>query len=95
LALIAITNLSFAQVKPVKPKYNYFIVLPEDTYIQLINIAHNYKDQQIYNQKLTNDQKVAITQSVDMYLFDISKNIKVDSALVADTIRTGFKSTKK
>ncbi len=95
MALIAITTLSFAQVKPVKPKYNYFITLPEDIYIQLINIAHNYKDQQVYNQKLTNDQKVALTQSVDMYLFDLSKSIKVDSALVADTIRTNPKPIKK
>jgi hypothetical protein len=95
LAFMVPVTLSFCQTKSVKPQYNYSITLPENVYAQLVNIAHDFKDQQIYNQKLTTDQKVTISQSIDMYLFNLPKSIKVDSVLaVADTTKINFKPIK-
>jgi hypothetical protein len=79
LALLAITSISFGQTKP---KYKYSVTLSPDELNHLLQYAYDCKDQQLYNPKLTNEQKVSNTQNIDMYLFDLHKRLKIDSVLI-------------
>lgn len=83
IALITLSTVTFSQTKP---KYKYKITLGADEFNRLLELVHNYKDDQVYNQKLSSDQKVTYTQNIDIYLFNLSKTVKIDSVLI-DTLK--------
>lgn len=91
LALLATTITTFAQsvvkadtaksaVK--KASYNYFIAVPVDDYNGIIDALHDYKDQMVYNDLLTPEEKVSNQKRVAAYLFNIHKRVKIDSVLI-------------
>lgn len=93
MAIMAIATVTFGQTKP---KYNYSVILTPSDYNRLVDLAHNYKDDQAYNPKLNSEQKVAYIQNIDMYLYNLNKSVKVDSTLIAsDSTKINSKPIKK
>ena len=93
MAIMAIATITFGQTKP---KYKYSVILTPADYNRLMDLAHNYKDDQAYNLKLNSEQKVTYIQNIDMYLFNLNKSIKIDSTLIAsDSTKINSKSIKK
>lgn len=84
IALLAGAAGAFAQTKKdtvKKPQFEYFIKVDPKQMSDILNALHSYKDNLIYSPLMQADEKVSAQQNISAYIFNLQKNLKLDSLI--------------